>query len=91
MSDYKKGIILLFINAFLWGIHGPAGRFLALRGIDMYFVAGTRILMGAFVMFLFLVVKKGLTFSVKGHFKDIVIVSVVGRDCFSTLCSIIFL
>ncbi len=78
MSDHKKGIILLFINAFLWGIHGPAGRFLALRDVDMYFVAGTRLWMGAAVIFLFLFFKKGIKLSVKGHFKDILIVSIIG-------------
>ncbi len=78
LSDHKKGILLLFINAFLWGIHGPAGRFLALRGVDMYFVAGTRLFIGAFVMFLFLVAKKGIQISIKGHFKDILLVSIVG-------------
>jgi drug/metabolite transporter (DMT)-like permease len=78
LSDHKKGIVLLFVNAFLWGIHGPAGRFLALREVDMYFVAGTRLWMGAAVMFLFLFFKRGIKLSVKGHFKDILIVSVVG-------------
>jgi drug/metabolite transporter (DMT)-like permease len=77
-SDHKKGIILLFINAFLWGIHGPAGRFLALRDVDMYFVAGTRLWMGAAVIFLFLFFKKGVKLSIKGHFKDILIVSIIG-------------
>jgi len=78
LSDHKKGIIFLFINAFLWGIHGPAGRFLALREVDMYFVAGTRLWMGAAVIFLFLFFKKGIKLSVKGHFKDILIVSIIG-------------
>ncbi|HNW83541.1 MAG TPA: DMT family transporter [bacterium] len=78
MSDHQKGIILLFINAFLWGIHGPAGRFLALRGVDMYFVAGMRLLMGATVLFLFLAARKGIDLSIKGHFKDVLIVSIIG-------------
>lgn len=78
MSDHKKGIILLFINAFLWGIHGPAGRFLALRGVDMYFVAGSRLLMGAAVLFIFLAAKRGIKLSIKGHFKDVLIVSIIG-------------
>lgn len=78
MTGHKKGIVLLFINAFLWGIHGPAGRFLAIRGVDMYFVAGMRLLMGAAVLFIFLAFRKGIDLSVKGHFKDVLIVSIVG-------------
>ncbi len=78
LSDHQKGIILLFINAFLWGIHGPAGRFLALRGVDMYFVAGMRLLMGAAVLFLFLAARKGIKISIKGHYRDILMVSIVG-------------
>ncbi|MBP7433435.1 EamA family transporter [bacterium] len=78
LSNHQKGIVLLFINAFLWGIHGPAGRFLAIRGVDMYFVAGMRLLIGAAVLFLFLAARKGITFSIKGHVKDILIVSIVG-------------
>ncbi|HPS29929.1 MAG TPA: DMT family transporter [bacterium] len=78
MSDHQKGIILLFINAFLWGIHGPAGRFLALRGVDMYFVAGMRLLMGAAVLFIFLAARKGIKISIKGHYRDILLVSIIG-------------
>lgn len=76
--NHTKGILLLLLNAFLWGIHGPAGRFLALRGVDMYFVAGSRLLIGAAVLFLFLFFKKGLSFSPKGHVKNIIIVSLIG-------------
>lgn len=78
MSDTKKGIVFLFINAFLWGIHGPAGRYLALNGVDMYFVAGTRLLIGAATFAVFLAFRRGFSFSIKGHVRDIIMVSVVG-------------
>jgi drug/metabolite transporter (DMT)-like permease len=75
-----KNIILYkcFINAFLWGIHGPAGRYLALKGVDMYFVAGMRLLIGAATFAVFLAFRRGFSFSIKGHVRDVIMVSVVG-------------
>ncbi len=78
MSGTKKGIIFLFINAFLWGIHGPAGRYLALKGVDMYFVAGMRLLIGAATFAVFLAFRRGFSLSIKGHVRDVIMVSVVG-------------
>ena len=78
VSGTKKGIIFLFINAFLWGIHGPAGRYLALKGVDMYFVAGMRLLIGAATFAVFLAFRRGFSLSIKGHVRDVIMVSVVG-------------
>ena len=78
MSNTKKGLTFLFINAFLWGIHGPAGRYLALKGVDMYFVAGMRLLIGAATFAVFLAFRRGFSFSLKGHVRDVIMVSIVG-------------
>lgn len=78
LSDRQKGLTFLFINAFLWGIHGPAGRYLALKGVDMSFVAGTRLLIGAATFAVFLAFRRGFSFSLKGHVRDVIMVSIVG-------------
>ncbi|HPE29167.1 MAG TPA: DMT family transporter [Candidatus Mcinerneyibacteriales bacterium] len=53
IHPHRLGLIYAFAALFLWGIHGPAGRFLALQGVNMYVVAALRFWMGAFVFFLY--------------------------------------
>ncbi len=67
-----------FIALFLWGIHGPAGRFLALQGVDMYFVFAARFWIGSLVFFLYLFYKKALNFSWSNHWKTVLFVSLIG-------------
>jgi drug/metabolite transporter (DMT)-like permease len=78
MSETKKGLAFAFIALFLWGIHGPAGRFLALRGINMYFVASLRFFIGTAVFFLFLLTKKRVTIDIKDQLPLVLIISLVG-------------
>ncbi len=54
----KKSFLFCFTALFLWGIHGPAGRFLALNGVDMYFVTATRFWLGTLVFLVFILVKR---------------------------------
>ncbi len=58
ISNRDKGYLFLFIALFLWGIHGPAGRFLAIRGIDMLWVSAARVLIGCAVFGLYCLAKK---------------------------------
>ena len=73
-----KGYIFAMIALFSWGIHGPAGRFLALEGIDMYFVTVSRLWMGTIVFFLFLLFKGELHFDFKENFRKVIFLSLVG-------------
>lgn len=52
-----KSYIFLFAAVFLWGIHGPAGRFLALRKVDLYFIASLRVIIATVVFGIFLIIK----------------------------------
>lgn len=72
------GLIYAFIALFLWGIHGPAGRYLALQGVDMYYVFAIRFWIGAVVFFLYLLYKKALAFDWRHDFKKVLFVSLIG-------------
>ncbi len=52
-----KSYVFLFLAVFLWGIHGPAGRFLALRGVDLYFIASFRVVAATVFLGVFLIIK----------------------------------
>lgn len=77
-EERRKGIIFALIALFLWGIHGPAGRFLALRGINMYFVASLRFFIGAGVFFIYLLYKKKVSFKIKNNVGLVLLISLVG-------------
>ncbi len=72
------GIIYAIIALFSWGIHGPAGRYLALQGVDMYFVFAVRFWIGTLVFFCYLLIKKSVKLDLKDHWKDVLIISSVG-------------
>ena len=74
----KKAWIFAFIALFLWGIHGPAGRFLALGGVDMYFVFSFRLWIGTFVFFTFLLFNNSLRINWFDDWKKILLISGIG-------------
>ncbi len=74
-----KSLIFAFIALFSWGIHGPAGRFLALQSVNMYFVAVSRFWIGTLVFFTFLLFKRDFGFSLfKNRWKEIINISIIG-------------
>ncbi len=74
----NQGLLYALIALFLWGIHGPAGRFLALQGVDMYFVFAMRFWIGCCVFFIYLAFKKALIFSWKDKFWEVFLISLIG-------------
>lgn len=79
MTHKTKSLIFAFIALFSWGIHGPAGRYLAVQDVNMYFVAVTRFWIGTLVFLLFLMYKQDFGFSLfKAKWKDILKISVIG-------------
>ncbi len=78
MSDRTKGLLFAFIALFSWGIHGPAGRYLALQGVDMYFVTGFRFWIGTIVFGLFLLAKREMKINWKSNAKLTIFVSLIG-------------
>ncbi|MCL2062786.1 MAG: DMT family transporter [Candidatus Cloacimonetes bacterium] len=74
----KKAWIYAFIALFLWGIHGPAGRYLAINDVDMYFVFSFRLWIGTFVFFIFLLINKCLKINWKEDLKQILLISGIG-------------
>ena len=79
MSHKTKSLIFAFLALFSWGIHGPAGRYLAVQEINMYFVAVSRFWIGTFIFFLFLVFKGDFGYTLfKSKWKEILKISIVG-------------
>ena len=78
MNDRVKGLVFAMIALFSWGIHGPAGRYLALQGVDMYFVTGFRFWIGTIVFGLFLLAKKEMKINWKSNMKLTLFVSLIG-------------
>jgi len=58
MKEKKVGLIYAFIALFLWGIHGVAGRYLAIENVNMLFVAAVRFFIGTSLFSYFLFLKK---------------------------------
>jgi drug/metabolite transporter (DMT)-like permease len=81
----NKGLIFAFIALFSWGIHGPAGRYLAINGVNMFFVTEIRFVIGAFVLFLYLLFKGKFKLNIKENFKEIFILTFIGVVVNSTL------
>lgn len=78
MKEKKVGLIYAFIALFLWGIHGVAGRYLAIENVNMLFVAAVRFFIGTSLFFIFLIFKKNLTFNFKEKFKLVLAISIIG-------------
>lgn len=79
MTHKTKSLIFALLALFSWGIHGPAGRYLAVQEVNMYFVAVTRFWIGTIIFFLFLVAKKDFGFSLfKQKWLEILNISIVG-------------
>jgi len=74
----KKAYIFAFIALFLWGIHGPAGRYLAQNNVDMFFVFSFRLWLGTLVFLTFLMIKKGVTLDLSNNIKKILLISGIG-------------
>jgi len=78
----KKAYLYAFIALFLWGIHGPAGRFLAQGGVDMFFVFSFRLWLGTLVFFTFLAIQRGRNdrpfLNLRGNIKDILLIAGIG-------------
>jgi drug/metabolite transporter (DMT)-like permease len=67
-----------FIALFLWGIHGPAGHYLAQNGVNMFFVFSTRLWLGTFVFFIYLLLKRKLNLDWKRDIKKVLNIAFVG-------------
>lgn len=78
MSNRTKGLLFAFIALFSWGIHGPAGRYLALQGVDMMFVTEARFVIGMVVFGLFLLIKRAFVFDIKRRFGLVLFIALVG-------------
>jgi drug/metabolite transporter (DMT)-like permease len=85
IDEKTKGLIFAFIALFLWGIHGPAGRYLALNGVSMYFVTVSRFWLGTLVFFFFLLFKRKLKLNLKHKWKLVLGLSLIGLSLNSVL------
>ncbi len=72
------GLIALWMALFLWGIHGVAGRFLAINNVSMLGVMEFRFIIGTVLFGLYLIFSRQLNFSYFEYFKIILPLSFVG-------------
>lgn len=78
-SNQFYGLVGLWTALFLWGMHGPAGRYLALKGVSMIGLTAARLWIGCLFFWLFLLVKKKLDLSfLKGNMVKITTLSLIG-------------
>ncbi|MDD3052718.1 MAG: DMT family transporter [Candidatus Cloacimonetes bacterium] len=77
-SDHQKGVLFALIALFSWGIHGPAGRYLAINSVDMYFVTASRFWLGTFVFLSFLLVNKKTDFNFRKNIRDVILLAFIG-------------
>lgn len=80
MTKTKKTlpIIIAWIAVFLWGIHGPSGRFLALEKIPILAVMSARFYIGGLIIFLYLIVSKKFDIKIFKNFKNLFILGFIG-------------
>ncbi len=71
-------LIALWLALFSWGIHGVAGRFLALNNVSMLGVMELRFIIGAILFGLYLLVTKNLDLTYFKYFKSLLPLSFVG-------------
>ncbi|NMC68133.1 MAG: DMT family transporter [Spirochaetales bacterium] len=71
-------IFALWLALFSWGIHGVAGRFLALNNVSMLGVMELRFLIGAVLFFLYLLITKNLDLSYFKYYKSLLPLSFIG-------------
>ncbi len=74
----NKSWLYALLALFLWGIHGPAGRFLAQSNVDMYFVFSARLWIGTIVFFIYLLIKKNTNIHWFDNWKKVLIISGIG-------------
>jgi len=58
MTNTTKAWIYAFIALFLWGIHGPSGRYLAENDVSMFFVFSFRLWVGTLMFTIFVLFKE---------------------------------
>jgi DME family drug/metabolite transporter len=73
-----KSYSLAIFAMFLWGIHGPAGRWLALENISMHIVTVLRFWIGALVIGVYLIARKRVSFSFFSRYRDLFPIAALG-------------
>ncbi len=73
-----KNLSILFAAVFLWGIHGPAGRYLALEGVSMPFVTVTRFWVGTCFIFVYLLYTKRFRREFFSFYKSLLPIGLIG-------------
>ena len=74
----KKAYLFALIALFLWGIHGPIGRYLAQNDVDMFFVFSARLWIGSLIFFLYLSIKKKLNINWFSNLRKVLIITFFG-------------
>lgn len=74
----RRAWFYALLALFLWGIHGPAGRYLAQSNVDMYFVFSARLWIGTIVFFIYLLFNKNFKINWMDNLKKVLLIAGVG-------------
>lgn len=78
-SNRLLGLAALWTALFLWGMHGPIGRHLALKGVPMTGVMAARLWIGSIFFWTLLLATKKLNLSfLKGNVGKVTLLSLIG-------------
>lgn len=79
ISPYYMALGGLWLAIFLWGMHAPAGRYLAMRGVSMTGLMAARLWIGSLIFWTFLILKGKVDMSfLRGNFRKVATLSVIG-------------
>lgn len=70
--------ILAIFTMFLWGIHGPAGRWLALENVSMHIVTVLRFWIGAIVIAIYLIATRKISKEFFKLYRDLLPIAAFG-------------
>lgn len=73
-----RSYVFVFLAVFLWGIHGPAGRYLALEGVSMPVVTVLRFWIGTLVIGLYLAVTRSFSREFLARYRQLLPIGVCG-------------
>lgn len=78
-TGYLLALVGLWVALFLWGMHAPAGRYLALKGVSMTGLMAARLWIGSLLFWAFLIAKRRVDLSfLRGNLAKVTFLSFIG-------------
>lgn len=78
MNKNTLSVIFAWVAVFLWGIHGPSGRYLAIEKIPILAVMSARFYIGAIIIFIYLIISKKFDKNIFKNIKNLFLLGFFG-------------